>query len=349
MKKGVSKKWVLLGLFVTFIFVAAPLVRAEVMKPLADGFPKRAITIVVVDDPGSRDDLYAKSLQQALVGISPVPVVVADEPVASGGNFDKMKELISRAGGNEGYFPMVISSFGPASDVLVSPIKKDLDMDLDDMNIVIRTEVQEKILVQRKGAPYGPTFAGMMKWGKENPGKLRYISREVGSGFDIYMEMILADLGVKVEKIPGGSHDSIVATVGAGQGDFALTTAQAAKTSWEAGKVFVSMVTGSKVTPPWDKDPNCVSSDKAGLRKITMGTIMGLAVTKHVPKEHVNWLYQLFKAATATDIYKNREKMIPATTIEVWGPEQANKEARDLRDMADPIVRALGMHWEQQK
>jgi tripartite-type tricarboxylate transporter receptor subunit TctC len=260
-----------------------------------------------------------------------------------------MKELIARQGGNEGYYPMVISSFGPASDVLVSPIKEDLGMDLDDMNIVIRTEVQEKILVQRKGAPYGPTFAGMMKWGKENPGKLRYISREVGSGFDIYMEMILQDLGVKVEKIPGGGHDSIVATVGAGQGDFALTTAQAALTSWQAGKVYVSMVTGGKVSQPWDKDPNCVSSDKAGLRKITMGTILGLAVTKNVPKEHVDWLFKLFKAACATDVYKNREKMIPALTIEVWGPLEANKEARDLRDMADPIVRALGMHWEQQK
>ena len=63
--------------------------------------------LVVVDDPGSRDGIYARTLQEALKGISPVPILVSDEPVAVGGTFDKLKDLQTREGGIEGYYPVV--------------------------------------------------------------------------------------------------------------------------------------------------------------------------------------------------------------------------------------------------
>jgi tripartite-type tricarboxylate transporter receptor subunit TctC len=340
-------KWVLLGLFVAFSFVVASTAGAQALKPLADGFPKRAITIVVVDDPGTRDDLYAKSMQQALNGISPVPIMVVTEPLASGGTFHKMQELQRREGGKDGYYPSVVSSWGPPSDLLVEPLGKELGVDLNDVSMVIRTESQEKAILQKKNAPWGPTFAGMVKYGKANPGKLRYISREVGSGFDIIMEWILKEVGVKVEKIPSGAHEAIAATVGAGEGDFCLSPAQVALTNWQAKKVDVTLITGPVVPPPWDKDPNCVSSIKTGLPNVGMGTILGIGVPKGVPKEHVDWLFNLFKAAAATDVYKNRAKMIPALNIQIMTPAEANAEMKAIYDVCDPVVRALGMHWEQ--
>jgi tripartite-type tricarboxylate transporter receptor subunit TctC len=347
MKKGLSTKWVLLGLLLAFTFVVASSAGAQALKPLADGFPKRALTIVVVDDPGTRDDIYAKTMQQALTSISPVPVMVSDEPLASGGTFHKMQELQRREGGKDGYYPVVVSSWGPPSDLLVEPLGKELGVDLSDVSMVIRTESQEKAILQRKNAPWGPTFAGMVKYGKANPGKLRYISREVGSGFDIIMEWILQEVGVKVEKIPMGAHEQIAATVGAGQGDFCLSPVQVALTNWQAGKVDVTVVTGPVVPPPWDKDPNCVSSDKAGLPKVALGTILGIGVPKGVPKEHVDWLFNLFKGAASTDVYKNYTKMIPAVNIGILNPAEANAEMKKIYEICDPVVRALGMHWEQ--
>jgi tripartite-type tricarboxylate transporter receptor subunit TctC len=349
MNTRVSMKWTLVGLFVAFSFVVASSASAQVMKPLADGFPKRALTIVVVDDPGTRDDIYAKAMQQALSSISPVPVMVSTEPLASGGTFHKMQELQRREGGKDGYYPVVVSSWGPPSDLLVEPLGEEIGVDLSDVSMVIRTESQEKAILQRKNAPWGPTFADMVKYGKANPGKLRYISREVGSGFDIIMEWILQEVGVKVEKIPMGGHEQIAATVGAGEGDFCLSPAAVALTNWQAGKVDVTIVTGPVVPPPWDKDPNCVSSIKAGLPKVGMGTILGIGVPKGVPKEHVDWLFNLFKAAASTDVYKNRAKMIPALNIEIMNPAEANAEMKKIYDICDPVVRSLGMHWEQQK
>src|SRR5512139_4108529 len=100
MKTRVSKKLSWLGLAIALTMAVASTATAQpgefvkgVLQPLADGFPKHAITIIVVDDPGTRDGMYARSLQATCKGISPVDILVSDEPVAQGGTFDKMKDL----------------------------------------------------------------------------------------------------------------------------------------------------------------------------------------------------------------------------------------------------------------
>jgi tripartite-type tricarboxylate transporter receptor subunit TctC len=234
MKDRVSRKLVLLFLALAFTLAGASTASAQpgefvkgVLQPLADGFPKRAISIVVVDDPGTRDDLYAKSLQQALASISPVPIVVSDEPAAFGGTFDKLKELRTREGGLEGYYPVVTDVWGAGTDPLTEPIKKELGMDIGDLRMVTITESITQFLMQRKNPPWGPTFLGMVKYAKENPGKVRYISKEVGSGIDISCSTIQSMAGIldKVKKIPQGTMQEVAATVAAGMGDFCQTYA----------------------------------------------------------------------------------------------------------------------------
>ena len=87
MQRQVSIRIVWLGFALAVTLALTPGAIAQpgefvkgVLQPLADGFPKRAITFVVADDPGSRDGIYARTLQQALKGISPVPILVSDEP-----------------------------------------------------------------------------------------------------------------------------------------------------------------------------------------------------------------------------------------------------------------------------
>jgi len=69
-----------------------------ILQPLADGFPKRPIMLINVDDPGTRDGIYARTFQQALKSISPVPILVSDEPAPNFGTFFKLKEVLKREG-----------------------------------------------------------------------------------------------------------------------------------------------------------------------------------------------------------------------------------------------------------
>jgi tripartite-type tricarboxylate transporter receptor subunit TctC len=362
MKDCTSKKLVLLFLAVVFTLTLASAASAQpgefvkgVLQPLADGFPKHAITIIVVDDPGTVDGIYARSLQASCKGISPVPILVSDEPVAQGGTFDKIKDLRTREGNNDGYYPVVGSVFGPVTDLHTDPIAERLKMSPDDLNYIICTDMITRCFIQRKNAPWGKTFDSMVKYGKENPGKLRYIADGVGTGNDLCAHGIMKEVGITVKKIPMDSFEQVAATVGAGEGDFGLVWSQIALTHWQAGKIDVTLFLGvDKIPPPWDKDPNVTlgiagASSEMGAFFRNLGAHKGLLVGKEVPKAHIDWMFKLFKAAAQTPQHMMREKTFPGNRIMISGPDESNKMKMVLFNKFEPIVRDLGMHWEQLK
>lgn len=349
MRTGVTMKvgkLIFIGVFILALTSAAS---AQVLQPLADGFPKRAITLVVADDPGSRDGIYARAVQQALKGISPVPIMVSDEPATTFGTFFKLKDLQLRPGGKEGYYPLAVTVWGSMGDLHCEPIKEELGLDVTDMNMVIVSDQIPYTFTQKKNAPWGATFADFVKYAKANPGKARYISNQVGSGNDCAGEWVMQTLGLKVQKIPQQSSQSAVAVVAAGEGDFTWVSADYALPHYNAGKVDMMMFIASEVPPPWNKDPKVVASKEAGLPAVPMGIIVGQAVNKDVPPAHVEWLYKLFKAAAETDVYKQREKMFPGLRISLLNPAEANALKMKMYDYAGGVIRNLGLAYDQQK
>lgn len=163
MKKHLTMKLMVLSFAVVFTLMFASTAGAQpgewkdgVLQPLADGFPNRPITIVNVDDPGTRDGIIARTMQQILKDMSPVKILVEDAPAPSFGNFYRMKELAARPGGVQGYYPQIIDYFGFATDPLCEPIKAELGMDIEDTKMIIITEKWSYVVYQRKNAPWGP-------------------------------------------------------------------------------------------------------------------------------------------------------------------------------------------------
>jgi tripartite-type tricarboxylate transporter receptor subunit TctC len=324
--------------------LAEPVFKDGVLQPLADGFPDRPITLINVDDPGTRDGIYARSLQEAMQGISPVEVLVSDEPAPSFGTFYSVQDIGSREGGNDGYYPIILTIPGSSADILVEPITEETGLTLEDLNLVIGTERIPYVLIQRKDAPWGKTFAELVAHIKANPGEVKYISHQVGTGNDLAMSWIIQQLGLEVNKVPAPSDPQVGAIVGAGEGDFSLAQADIALNAWQAGKVDVLLVTGAQVPPPWDTDPNVVSADAAGLPPASFGLYMGFTVPKGVPPERVEWLYALIKAAAETEVHQKRAGTIPGLTFAIIGPEEAEKVKQDIIAFLDPVVRELGLH-----
>ena len=357
MRREGSAHWVFLVLLVAFALAIPALAVAQpgefvkgILKPLADGFPKRAITFVVADEPGSRDGIYTRSLQQSLKGISPVPIVVSDEPATGAfGTFFKLKDLEKRQGALEGYYPVPVTIWGAVGDLHTEPIKEELGMDESDMNMVIVTEQIPYVFAQKKKVPWGNTFADFVKWTKANPGKAKYISNQIGSGNDTAGEWVMQTLGVKVNKVPQKSSQAAAAVVGAGEGDFTFVSLDYAMPHVQAGRMDIRMIIGSSLPSPWDKDPNIVSSVQAGLPAVPMGIILGFAVNKAVPPSHVEWLFKLIKAGVSTDMHKQREKASPGLRINIMTPTEANALKVKLYEYAGQTLRAIGLHKDQQK
>jgi tripartite-type tricarboxylate transporter receptor subunit TctC len=323
---------------------AEPVFKDGVLQPLPDGFPNRPLTLINVDDPGTRDGIYARSLQEAMRGISPVDVLVSDEPSPAFGTFFTVQDVMEREGGNDGYYPIVLTIPGSSADILVEPITEETGLTLDDFNLVAGTERIPYVLIQRKDAPWGKTFKSLVEHIRANPGKVKYISHQVGSGNDLAMSWIIQQLGLEVNKIPAPSDPQVGAIVGAGEGDFSLAQADIALSAWQAGKVDVLLVTGATVPPPWDTDTNVVSADAAGLPPAPFGLYLGFVVPKAVPAEHVQWLYALIKAAAETELHQKRAGQIPGLTFAIIGPEEAQKVKVDIIAFLDPVVRGLGLH-----
>jgi tripartite-type tricarboxylate transporter receptor subunit TctC len=320
-----------------------------VLQPLKDGFPNRAITFVNTDEAATKDGIWGRVLQAACKGISPVDIVVSDEPTASWGTFVKLRDVMDRPGGLEGYYTVITTVTGSASDPLVEPILEETGLDLNDLQIAAITEISPVVLVQRKNAPWGRTFDDLKKYALAHPNTLRNGIASVGSASGIGAQYLFRQFGMKIKNVVQMQDEKTIAALGAGEIDVYMGGAATVLPHWEAGRCDVLVVLSKKVPPPWDKDPKIASMTQIGIPFMPNGFIWGMSVPKCVPTSHVNWLFKLFKAAALTDVYKQREKTVPGCQVTIMDPTESNAFKYKCYEAFEPLVRELGLHIDDQK
>lgn len=313
------------------------------LEPLGDGFPGEPLVLVSRGDPGSRNGILMRQLFQTVQELAPVPVRLEDAPLTGLGSWEELDQL--NQVDSEGYRLMIVALAGSAADSLVEPVHDLFDLTIDDYNPVIRMETQPYVIVQKKNAPWGPTFEDMVQYGLENPGELRYISNQVGSGHDILMEKVLNDFGVEVNKIPAGSQGDAITAVGAGEGDFTSTSVDLALQHWEADRVDVTLVTGDTVPEPWDTDSNVVDS-ASGISDPLWSIDLSLLAASETPEQHREWLFELFSAAAEDPEYVSQREQLPGVSVSVLDHDGAMEIVDRFLAEIEPIIRELGMHWE---
>ncbi len=318
------------------------------LQPLADGFPNQPLQLVVLDEPGSSDGVYARNMQTALRDISPVPVEVVDRgDVGTYPTWEALGWTLDQPDGDQGYYPIVFVLPGAVLDLNTVPIEKDLGVTLDDLNFVIVTEVTPYVVTSRKDAPWGNSFDKLVEYAKANPGKVKYLSRSPGSGGYIAMERYMELKGITFDKRVGGSHNEIQSAIGAGVADIGITQVETAMTHWQAGKIEILMVTGDTRAPaPWDNVPSAADE---GMPGEPWAQNRGFAVAKAVPAEHRDWLFELFRKATETAGFQEARLRLPGNKLVELDHDETLEFAKRAKDISEPIVRKLGIHWDQQK
>jgi tripartite-type tricarboxylate transporter receptor subunit TctC len=323
------------------------------LQPLPDGFPEDPITIVSVDVAGSRDGIYARTIDNALDGISPVDIIVSDEPAVQGGTMPAVGEVATRQGGTEGYQIVIGSILGGVSDFHVEPIEEEFGISVDDINFFIATERQPYVLIQRKDTPWEPTFDGLLAYIRDNPGEVQYIAPGVGSGNDIAMAWFTSHLGLELDKIPATDQEGAVAAVGAGEGDITLARVDLALNAWESDRADILLVTTEEVPEIWaDLDPPVVAAKEFGKYGLPTDEdwyiTAGFMAPAEVPDLHIAWLHELLAAAVETEEYQSRLDTIPGLEIDVMSVQETNQFAHDGYEFTEPIIREAGLHWEDQ-
>ena len=318
-----------------------------VLQPLEDGFPNGPLTLMVIDEVGSSDSLFATELSAIASAMSPVEVVVEHRTdFTNFGTWEGIEFVRNDERGAEGYIAFMISLQGSTMDTITIP-PEDLGGGLDDLNIVMTAESVPYAMYRRNDpAPEWGTMTEMVEFAQANPNTVNYISPGPGgaqdAAFKYYQQQL--DFTVNETVVPGTLERALV--VAAGEGDITLAPPEVVLPHWEAGKVEVIMITGSEAPEPWSEVP---TSADLGIASDPYGLTRGIAVSPTAPPEHKEWLETLFTAAIEDPVYQEQRASVPGLRIDVRSSDEAREQIQDIYDFTLPIFEELGMTWQDQQ
>jgi tripartite-type tricarboxylate transporter receptor subunit TctC len=317
-----------------------------VLQPLADGFPNRPIELLNGDEAGSDDGLYVRTLQACLRDVSPVPIEVVDRPGPTYGAFTMAEFMNQTEEGRDGYQPAVIAYIGGAQDVLTQPIERDLGLTIKDINPIVAHEVIPWLMSTRVDAPWGDDFNAMIEYGKQNPNSVRF-AHVPGSGVTIATMALFDELGFTYEPVvQSGGSNVAVSTVAAGETDVVTSVAGIAKTHLDAGKIKLRLAFGDfELAGEFADVPNTADIGKPGL---PWASVRGLFTSQFTPVEHRDWLFELFKNVADCPEYDQRISTLIGGQKVLFDPAQSQEVIDTALELSEPIIRKLGLHWEDQ-
>jgi tripartite-type tricarboxylate transporter receptor subunit TctC len=300
---------------------------ADTIKKLDDGFPKQPITILVADEPGSDDSIFAHQMQEVADKYSPVDVRVLDRPdFGTYGAWEAVVWQSTQPGGDDGNVVQVVDAPGSGFDLLVTPVAQDLGVSFKSLNLVGLAETAPYLVISKPDAPWGDSLEEMFQWGRDNPGELRYISRGPGGSATLGMAQYMQKEGVTAKTTVGGPHPEQNTSIAAGEADIAVTLA--GQIAPFIDKVVVLGCTGmtNPCEGPWGSVPSVASV--IGLDDDPFAAGRSLAVPEAVSDEHRDWLADLFAAITSDPEFVEARSSIPGMTPAFVGHDEV--EARQL-------------------
>jgi len=324
---------------------AGGVVAQEMMAPTAGGFPNAPITILVVDEPGSADSVYASQLVETAQALSPVQIKIEHrQDFSNFGTWEALRWVMDQGEeGNGGYIGLVYTVPGSVIDLLVVDMEKEIGVTLKDLNVVVSTEQLPYFLYQRAGAEWGNTLDAFVEHAKANPGTLRYISGGIGGAQDAAMQWYIRKLGITVNQIIGGGGAARALTVASGEGDVTVSPPDLILPHFEAGKVEILMASGANPSPaPWDAVPNSAS---IGMENDPWGQTRGIAVSPAVPEENRAWLEALFTKAAEDPAFVEKRNKIPGLQVRILNGPETRAVAQTAYDETLPIMQELGASW----
>ncbi len=319
------------------------------LPALADGFPNRPIVLLVIDEPGSTDSVFASQLAEAASKISPQPVVVEHRiDFTNFGTWEGLAWVQDQGDlATQGYINFIYTLPDATIDLLAIDIESQVGVGLDDLNGIIGAERVPIVMIQRSDAPWGDTLEDMVAYAKEHPGEIRHISGGPGSGHDATMQSWLRRLGITVQDVIGGTPAERALAVASGEGDINTSPVDVFQPHMDAGRVEPLMISGKDLPPPWDQLPSAQGT--LGWTDDPFGQVRAIAAVPEIPDEHRDWLYSLYRAATQDPAYQEKRLQISGLQILDLDHQELRRIADTAIEKVKPIYQEKGIYWADQQ
>ena len=262
------------------------LIAAVVLAPslvLGQGYPNKAVKMVIPFAPGGASDFVGRIIQPNLSELLGQQVVIENRPGASG---NIGVEAAARSA-PDGYTIFL----GNVGSIAINPgVFPKLAADpLKDLVAVTQVVDVPGVLVANPAFPPN-SVREFVAYAKANPGKVNYASPGSGSQNRLEMEKLRSAAGgLDMVHVPykGGAGPAVSALV-AGETQLMFVTASSAMPMIKSGRLKVLAVAAPKRLEPL---PDVPTMTEAGYPAFESGSWQGIFVPAGTPKEVVERLY----------------------------------------------------------
>ena len=245
----------------------------------AQGYPNRAIRMVVPFAPGGGNDTNARIVSQKLSEQLGVPVMVDNRP---GAGSMLGTEIVARAA-PDGYTLLTVSPELTINPSLQPKIPYDA---LKDLAPVSQTVSSQYVLSTHPSVPVR-SLKGFIVLAKARPGQLNYGSSGIGSANHLAGVLFQGMTGTQLVHVPfKGAGPATIALMG-GEIDFMFSSTTAAVAQVKLGRLRAIAVTGPK---RFSEMPDIPTVSEAGVPGFVITGWFGVLAPAGTPREIINKL-----------------------------------------------------------
>jgi tripartite-type tricarboxylate transporter receptor subunit TctC len=264
------KKWQYLLAAGLWLTVASAIAHGE-------GYPNKAVTLVVTAAPGGVTDILARALGQRLGKIWGKQVVVENKPGAS----NQIGAMFVANSAPDGYTMLV----SPEATFVINPwLYKDLPYDpVKDFVPVTGLISISQALIASPSVPV-KDLKGLIEFAKKRPRELNYGTFGVGSTGHLNMEMLQIMTGIKLVAVHYKGATPALTDVIAGHIQMMFISTGSAIQPWQGGRVNLLAVGSSKRLARF---PDIPTAAEAGLPGFEAASWFGLFAPRGTPSDIV--------------------------------------------------------------
>lgn len=297
---------------------------------LAQGFPERALRLVVPFAPGGSTDVLARVVGQRLAESLNQPVIVDNRP-AGGGAVGS--ELVAKAPA-DGY-TLLIGSI--ATMVIVPAMVEKLSYEpMRDFAHVGLWVTFPLVLVVQAGSPV-TGLKELIELARAKPGTLSFGAQGIGSSSHIFAELMNSLARIKIVIVPYKGGAPAMNGLLAGEVDYSMVAVSTALAQVSAGRLRALGVTSAQATPSLPNVPT-ISSVLPGYVGLNFH---GLHAPAKTPAAIVAKLHdETTRILRRPDVLKQLNAL--AMDVIASTPEQYRAFVKAQMEQWGPVVKSTG-------
>jgi tripartite-type tricarboxylate transporter receptor subunit TctC len=240
---------------------------------MAQGYPTRAVKIVVPYGVGGSADVYARLLGAKLQETLGQPVIIENKP---GGGAIVGTDAVAKSEA-DGYTLLMMSNTHTVNETLIP--KKPFEL-MRDLAPISGISYSDLMMVVASNVPAN-SVQEFIALAKSKPGELNYASSGNGTPYHMAGELFKAMAGVDLVHIPHKGSDQARASVLGGQVQMMFDAVPTMAASAAGGKVKALATSGTKRSPV---TPNIPTVSEAGVPGYESGIWLGLMAPAKTPR-----------------------------------------------------------------